>query len=141
MAEIRKHNPKTSLIGRIVRAAAGDPVRPAEPGQGAEGGDGTPGERPSPTLRVTTAAGSPLIGVLPNSARGWAIIPPTKGAPAVDPRFVTAVPTDQVSDSAWQDEELSGTGQVEDESDQDDGDDYLRKFDYDMLLLYDNDTD
>lgn len=33
MAEIRKHNPKTSSIGDLVRAAAGETIRPVTPGE------------------------------------------------------------------------------------------------------------
>lgn len=74
MAEIRKHDPKTSLIGELVRAAAGEPLRPVEPGQAPGGG---PAALPaSPDAGVASAAGGPLIGMLPNAVSSWLVMKP-----------------------------------------------------------------
>lgn len=46
MAEIRKHNPKTSAIGDLVRAAAGETIRPVTPGQDKQPTSPAPAQRP-----------------------------------------------------------------------------------------------
>ncbi len=82
MAEIRKHDPKMSLIGELVRVAAGEPLRPVEPGQ-------TPGAGPAalPAAAdsgVVSAAGGPLIGMAPNAVSSWLVMKPRQDAPETD---------------------------------------------------------
>lgn len=74
MAEIRKHDPKVSLIGELVRAAAGEPLRPVEPGQA----PGAAPAQPAATAdaNIVSAAGGPVIGMLPNAVSSWVVMSP-----------------------------------------------------------------
>lgn len=77
MAEIRKHNPKRNAIAEAVRAAAGETIRPVQPGRIEDRTEDPFAEKAGhrPAAASFSAGGAPLIGQLPPSAASWFITP------------------------------------------------------------------
>jgi len=72
MAEIRKHRPQESAIGRAVREAMGESVQPITPGEAAAVDPFDPEATPSGTVNAVPGAAS-LPTFLDQSA-GWLLV-------------------------------------------------------------------
>lgn len=88
MAEIRKHRPKTTAIGDLVRANVdAEAVRPTEPGSAKaplmpDDFDPFFSEEPAPASTTSAAAGSAAAGM---ATSGWFTFTPSPAAaPAAD---------------------------------------------------------
>ena len=112
MAEIRKHRPHESAIGRAVREAMGESVQPVTPGEPARGTDPFDPEG-VPAATPATPPGAASLPASFDRQAGWLLLDAQQvqaiSAPIRDQASPTADPTDD-ADADWDDPDNPNVG-------------------------------